>query len=78
MVNSDFFDVYKWSIHGRQAFEARADYMLVSVLEGQGELIVADNTYPLSKGDHFILPTGIDKWELSGNMEIIASNPVAH
>ncbi|MEG2376604.1 MAG: mannose-6-phosphate isomerase, partial [Lactococcus sp.] len=34
--------------------------------------------YALSKGDHFILPTGIDQWQLSGNMEIIASNPVAH
>lgn len=78
LVKSEFFDVYKWSIHGTQDFRARADYMLVSILEGQGELTVADKVYPLSKGEHFILPTGIDTWKLSGNMEIIASNPVAH
>ena len=78
LVKSEFFDVYKWSIHGTQDFEATADYMLVSILEGKGQLTVADKTYALSKGDHFILPTGIEQWQLSGNMEIIASNPVAH
>ena len=78
LVKSEFFDVYKWSIHGTQDFKATADYMLVSILEGEGQLTVADNTYVLTKGDHFIIPTGIDQWQLSGNLEIIASNPVAH
>ena len=78
LVKSEFFDVYKWSIHGTQDFKATADYMLVSILEGEGQLTVADKTYALTKGDHFIIPTGIDQWQLSGNLEIIASNPVAH
>ena len=51
------------------------DYTLVSVLDGQGKLTVDGNEYPVEKGAHFILPSNIEKWNLSGQLEIIASNP---
>ena len=76
LVKSDFFDVYKWSITGSHNFKKTAVYTLVSVLDGQGQLSVAGKLYPLKKGDHFILPSTVKNWVLSGKLELIASNPV--
>lgn len=76
LVKSDFFDVYKWEIDGSHQFDKTADYTLVSVLDGKGQISVDGKLYPLEKGNHFILPSNVDSWALSGKLEIIASNPV--
>ena len=75
LVKSDFFDVYKWQVHGEHEFTKVADYTLVAVLDGEGKLTVDGNEYPLKKGAHFILPSNVENWTLSGHLEIIASNP---
>lgn len=75
LVKSEFFDVYKWTITESQTFKKTALYTLVSVLEGQGELWVDEQKYELKKGDHFILPSSVETWRLSGKLELIASNP---
>lgn len=75
-VATEFFAVYKWQLDG-QADLSRQDalYTLVSVLDGQGSLIVDGQTYPLKKGMHFILPNDVKNWRLSGQMMLIASEP---
>lgn len=73
-VKTSFFDVYKWDVNGKATFTAIAPYTLVSVLEGNGKLIVEAGEYPLKKGTHLILPTPIKEWTLEGNLEILASN----
>lgn len=73
-VQTSFFDVYKWEVKGRADFVATAPYTLVSVLEGNGTLIVEAGEYPLTKGTHLILPNDIKEWTIEGNLEIIASN----
>ncbi|MCL2112594.1 MAG: mannose-6-phosphate isomerase, class I [Streptococcaceae bacterium] len=75
LVKSDFFDVYKWVINGSHNFKKTAPYTLVSVLDGKGQISVSGKLYPLTKGNHFILPSTVENWALSGNMELIASNP---
>lgn len=40
LVSNDFFAVYKWEITGKVDFEKTADYSLLSVLAGQGQLTV--------------------------------------
>ncbi|MDR0299450.1 MAG: mannose-6-phosphate isomerase, class I [Streptococcaceae bacterium] len=75
LLKSPFFDVYKWQIHGSHSFEKSSLYTLVSVLEGAGELEANGQTFEIKKGDHFILPAQIEKWTLSGNLILIASNP---
>ena len=75
LVANDFFAVYKWEITGNVHFEKRADYSLVSVLAGQGELTVDGQTYDLGKGDHFILPSDVTEWTFSGDLELIVSHP---
>ncbi|GAB2023979.1 mannose-6-phosphate isomerase, class I [Lactovum odontotermitis] len=75
LVKSKFFDVYKWEISGSHEFVKTGAYTLVSVLDGSGKLIIDNSDYPVQKGDHFILPSQIEKWTLSGDLMLIASNP---
>ena len=73
---SVFFAVYKWDIHGSVDFKRTADYLLVSVIGGQGQLIVDGISYDLAKGDHFILPHDVENWTMTGeNLEMIVSHP---
>jgi mannose-6-phosphate isomerase len=74
LVKSDFFDVYKWEISGSHDFTKIAPFMLVSVLDGSGELTVESQVYQIKKGDHFILPAQVKNWTFSGNLMMIASN----
>ncbi|ERJ76657.1 mannose-6-phosphate isomerase, class I [Streptococcus sobrinus] len=74
LVANEFFSVYKWEIDGQASFEQVAPYYLVSVIEGQGSLVVAGQSYPLKKGQHFILPNPVKEWTLSGQLELIVSH----
>ncbi|MBY5033536.1 mannose-6-phosphate isomerase, class I [Streptococcus gallolyticus] len=73
-VSNAFFTVYKWQVSGLVDMEKTAAYTLISVLDGQGSLTVDGQTYPLSKGQHFILPATIEQWSFDGQLEMIASH----
>ena len=75
LVANDFFAVYKWDIVGSVNFKKTADYSLVSVLEGVGELEVDGSVYQIEKGEHFILPSDVKEWTLSGDLQLIVSHP---
>lgn len=75
LAKTDFFNVYKWEVNGILSLEATAPYTLVSVIDGAGDLTVDEDYYPLQKGDHFILPTPIQNWTISGKLTCIASTP---
>lgn len=76
-VATEFFAVYMWKItHGKGQFKrGNAPYTLVSVIDGNGQIEVDDRTYNLKKGMHFILPYSVQQWTISGNLQIIASEP---
>lgn len=73
-VESEFFSVYKWTVAGKATFSADGHYLLASVINGDGALLHAGETYPLKKGTHFILPVGFGEFELEGNAELIVSH----
>ncbi|MDR1567297.1 MAG: mannose-6-phosphate isomerase, class I [Streptococcaceae bacterium] len=73
-ITNDFFTVYQWRVHAKTSFKQSAPYTLVSVLDGEGELIVSGDTYSLKKGQHFILPSDVSQWEFSGHLSMIASH----
>lgn len=75
LVSNPFFTVYKWDVSGRVTMTATADYLLLSVLEGQGTLVVDGVAYPIRKGVHFILPNDVQSWSFEGQLEMIASHP---
>lgn len=75
LVSSEFFTVFEWKIADSMEFDQESLYTLVSVINGEGELIVSDQSYPIKKGDHFILPNEVETWTLKGNLHLIASHP---
>ena len=72
-VEADYFTVYKWSINGQAEFKGEK-FLLVSVIDGQATLTINHETYPIQKGDHFILPENTGAFELEGTAELIVSH----
>ncbi|WP_020155323.1 mannose-6-phosphate isomerase, class I [Caldibacillus debilis] len=74
-IRSEYFSVYKWEISGEGEFPKTAPYLLVSVIGGSGSVTVGDKSFPLKKGDHFILPNPVQSFRTEGKMEWIVSHP---
>ncbi|USK31563.1 mannose-6-phosphate isomerase, class I (plasmid) [Bacillus sp. CMF21] len=74
-VESEFFSVYKWEIEGKVTLSFNDQYMLLSVIKGDGTLVHNAEKYSLNKGTHFIIPVGLGEFELDGDCELIVSHP---
>lgn len=72
-VQSEFFTVQKWQLNGEATVEQNQDYQLASIIEGSGQLTVDGISYPIVKGDHFLLPNGLGSVHLQGSAELIVS-----
>ena len=72
-VEAEYFTVYKWEVAGKAEFEQNHPFLLASVIEGEGVLKVDQETYPIQKGDHFILPAGTGDFAIEGNIVLITS-----
>ncbi len=74
---SPHFSVYQWLLkNGTATFKrGAAPYTLVSVLKGEGHIEVDGKSYDIKKGVHFILPYQVKEWTLTGELQIIASEP---
>ncbi|MED1471940.1 hypothetical protein P4U62_27010 [Bacillus salipaludis] len=49
-VESEFFSVYKWAINGKSTFSFDEQYLLVSVIEGEGTLNMMESSILCRKG----------------------------
>lgn len=74
LVEEQYFTVYHWRLNGEADCEMNADYLQVSVIEGQAALIIDGQSFELKRGTHFILPHGVREYKLEGKAEIIASH----
>lgn len=52
------------------SFEYDAPFLNISVVDGQGEI----NDTPVKKGDHLIMPAGVNAIDMSGDMELVMSH----
>jgi mannose-6-phosphate isomerase len=73
-VKSEFFSVYKWDIYGKSNFLFENQYLLMSVIRGEGTLVHNGHRYSLNKGTHLIIPVGLGEFELDGKCEIIVAH----
>ena len=71
LISCNRYSVFKMDVDGKMDFGQTYPFMLVSVVEGTGEI---DGTQ-LKKGDHLIIPFNYGKVCLSGKMVMIASTP---
>lgn len=74
LVKETYFTVCHWQLDGKVSTPLKVDYLLVSVIDGSGEITVNEQAYPLKKGDNFILPATVEKYDLNGQLEIIVSH----
>ncbi|MGO2853254.1 MAG: mannose-6-phosphate isomerase, class I [Tetragenococcus koreensis] len=74
-LQTEFFNVYEWQVHGALKLKKQAPYTLATVTDGYGKLIAAGEEYELTMGTSFILPNDIERWELQGEATLIASEP---
>lgn len=74
LVEEEYFTVYHWQLSGSVSTPLKADYLLVSIIDGSGSITVDGQEFSLKKGDNFILPTTIENYVLAGDLEIIASH----
>jgi len=73
-VSNSFFTVEKWNVDGKASFPEAKQYTICSVIDGNGELSINGQSYPLVKGNHFILPISSGGFQLNGKLELIISH----
>jgi mannose-6-phosphate isomerase len=74
-VQEEYFSVYKWKVTSVAEFSQDKPFLIGSVLNGAGEIVIDDESFIVGKGSHFILPSGIGKFKLKGELELIISHP---
>lgn len=57
------------------AKETQGQYYLVSVLNGEGKTITSEGESAIQKGSHFIIPSTLGKYQITGGAEMIVSYP---
>lgn len=74
-IESDYFGVQKWEINGTANLDQTKHFLIVSILDGKGQLISEGRSYDLMKGDHFILPYQFGRFSVNGTLQAIVSWP---
>lgn len=73
-IKTEYFTVYRWEINGRSRNPIQANYVLMTVINGEGEIGVANERFRLTKGDNLIIPNTIQTYEIEGNLDMIVSH----
>ncbi len=74
IVDSEYFITNKINVNTEYSEELSGkSFYAFNVVEGNGVLKVDDNIYELKKGDSFIIPACIKKYELNGKIELLQS-----
>jgi len=74
LIQSPYFTVYHWKLDGKVANPLFDDYLLLTVIEGSGKILVGGQEFSIKKGNNFILPQTIETYEIQGQLEMIVSH----
>ncbi|HLR18814.1 MAG TPA: type I phosphomannose isomerase catalytic subunit [Staphylococcus sp.] len=73
LVSNDFFTIVKWQIKGTLNYMKPREFVLISVLKGEGQVIIDGEVYDLSHGQNFILTSDDLDTIFEGDYELIVS-----
>ncbi|WP_010631461.1 mannose-6-phosphate isomerase, class I [Sporolactobacillus vineae] len=77
LLRCDLFTVSHWEIRGHaDPIKKNWPFLLMSVLDGAGSLVIGSERYDLKKGDHLVVPSAVPELALDGTLDLIVSNPV--
>ncbi|CDO03473.1 Putative mannose-6-phosphate isomerase YvyI [Oceanobacillus picturae] len=74
LVEEKYFTVYHWKLDGQVQRKLDVDFLQCSVIAGKAEITIQGETFPVEKGEHFILPNGVTDYQISGKAEWIVSH----
>ncbi|GAQ18663.1 mannose-6-phosphate isomerase YvyI [Oceanobacillus picturae] len=74
LVEEKYFTVYHWKLDGQVQRKLDVDFLQCSVIAGEAEITIQGETFPVEKGEHFILPNGVTDYQISGKAEWIVSH----
>ncbi|SHN33619.1 mannose-6-phosphate isomerase, class I [Gracilibacillus kekensis] len=75
LVEEKYFTVYHWDLDGSVELAREADFLQVSIVEGEATITVNSQSFTIKKGDHFILPATLQDYRLEGKAEFLVSHP---
>jgi mannose-6-phosphate isomerase len=75
LIKEDYFTVHHWEVTGSFQHSTNGKYYLMSILDGEGTIETKEDTFPFKKGDHFIIPSTLTEYKMSGASKIIVSHP---
>lgn len=73
LVSNDFFTIVKWDISGTLNYMKPREFVLVSVLKGEGQVIIDGAVFDLKQGQNFILTSDDLDTIFEGDYELIVS-----
>ena len=74
LTANEYFEVREFVIENEAAFKRERPYLLESVVEGEGEIIIENESYSIKKGDFFIITSKANEYKIKGNLTIVESN----
>lgn len=74
LTRNKYFEVYEYKIEGISEFEREKPYLLYSVVDGSGEIIIEDKSYEIEKGDFFILTNDVKKFDFKGDLSLVEAS----
>lgn len=76
LITDPYFTVYELSVNGEMTLDKEEPFWLCSVIDGEGHIEVSGHDFSINKGDHFILPSTMEKrFSLKGKAKLIVSHP---
>ncbi|MDW4334990.1 class I mannose-6-phosphate isomerase [Staphylococcus saprophyticus] len=73
LVSNDFFTIIKWNISGTLNYMKPREFVLISVLKGEGQVIIDGEVFDLVQGQNFILTSDDLDTIFEGQYELIVS-----
>ncbi|ANU10191.1 mannose-6-phosphate isomerase [Planococcus antarcticus DSM 14505] len=74
LIEGEYFTVYHWSLGGRVEVPVTTGFLLVSVIDGAGQIVTEESVSTVKKGDNFIVPATIGNYFIDGDLEMIVSH----
>lgn len=73
LISNDFFTIVKWNISGTLNYMKPREFVLISVLKGEGQVIIDGEVFDLVQGQNFILTSDDLDTIFEGQYELIVS-----
>ncbi|WP_280769525.1 mannose-6-phosphate isomerase, class I [Salipaludibacillus daqingensis] len=75
LIKENYFTVHRWTLEKQVGTLRRMNhsYQLVSVIDGAGQIQTEESVHLVKKGDHFIVPSHVDHYEMNGDMTLVVS-----